>query len=179
MAHLLLVFLHVTSAMGIVAGLGIEGWALVQFRASRTMSDARVALGSTRHVQRFMGLSMLTAIVTGMYLATAYWRWQGAWMGVALLTIVIMAIVGGFMTGRPTARVLRTVGEPRAEEIAAVQRVLSLSYVIRLGLFLGIVFLMTTKPASGAIALLVVVIAAASGILGGLPARRVRARASA
>jgi hypothetical protein len=175
MVRLLLVFLHVTSAMGIVAGLGIEGWALVQFRAARTLSDARVALGSTRYVQRFMGLSMLTAIVTGMYLATAYWRWQGAWMGMALLTIVVMAIVGGFMTGRPTTRVLRSVGDGLgAEEIATVQRSLGLSYVVRLGLFLGIVFLMTTKPASGVTALLVIVTAAAIGVLGGLPARRVR-----
>jgi len=51
--------------------------------------------------------------------------------------------------------------------------------VIRLGLFLGIVFLMTTKPTSGSIALLVVLIAAAVGVLAGLPARRVRGVATA
>ena len=175
MVRLVLLFLHVTAAMGVVAGLGIEGLALTQFRATRNGSEARTALASTRYVQRVMGLSLLTAIVTGIYLATAYWGWRGAWMGMALVTIVIMGLVGGLMTGRPTMRVMRATGDaPGAAEIAAIQGRLSLSYVIRLGLFLGIVFLMTTKPASGAVAVLVVVIAAAAGVLAGLPMRRIR-----
>jgi hypothetical protein len=175
MTHLLLLFLHVTAAMGIVAGLGIEGFALVQLRAARSIAEARVALGSTRYVQRVMGVSLLAAILTGIYLATAYWGWRGAWMGMALLAILAMGLVGGFMTGRPTMHVMRPSGDALgAAEIAALQGRLSLSYVIRLGLFLGIVFLMTTKPTSGLVALLVVVIAAAVGGLAGLPARRVR-----
>lgn len=175
MVHLVLLFLHVSSAMGIVAGLGIEGATLMQVRAARTAGEARVALGSTRYVQRIVGLSMLTAIVTGIYLATAYWGWRGAWMGVAILTIIAIALIGGLMTGRPTMRLMRDSGERLgAAEILAVQRRLSMSYAIRLGLFFGIVFLMTTKPASGATAILVVVIAAAAGSLAGLPARRVR-----
>ena len=175
MVHLVLLFLHVTAAMGVVAGLGIEGLVLVQFRAARSGSEARSALASTRYVQLIMGSSLLAAIVTGIYLATAYWGWHGAWMGMALLTIVVMGVVGGFMTGRPTMRVLRATGDGLGtEEMAAVQARLSLSYIIRLGLFLGIVFLMTTKPASAGISLLVVVVAAAMGLLAGLPARRVR-----
>ena len=180
MIHLLLLFLHVASAMGIVAGLGIEGLTLVQFRATRTASDARVVLGNTRYAQRVMGVSLVTAIVTGVWLATAYWGWRGAWMGMALLTIVVMGVVGGFMTGRPTTRVLSAGGTGLgADEIVEVQGRLSLSYVIRLGLFLGIVFLMTTKPTSGAIAFVVIVVAAAAGVLAGLPARRVKGIAPA
>jgi hypothetical protein len=180
MAHLVLLFLHVTSAMGVVAGLGIEGLVLIQLRAARTGSEARGALASTRYVQRVMGLSLLAAIVTGIYLATVYWSWRGAWMGMAILTIIIMGFIGGFMTGRPTTRVMRATGDgPAAAELQAVQGQLSLSYVIRLGLFLGIIFLMTTKPTSGAIALLVVLISAGVGLLAGLPARRLAARSRA
>lgn len=180
MVHLLLLFLHVSSAMGIVAGLGIEGATLVQLRAARDAGEARAALGSTRYVQRLMGLSMLTAIVTGIYLATAYWGWRGAWMGVAMLTIVAMALVGGLMTGRSTLRLMRAAGERfSAAELIAVQGRLSMSYVIRLGLFLGIVFLMTTKPASGPIALLAVAISGAVGVGAGLPAARIRGAARA
>ncbi len=180
MVRLVLLFLHVTAAMGVVAGLGIEGLALIQLRAARNGSEARTALASTRYVQRVMGLSLLIAILSGIYLATVYWSWRGAWMGMALLAIVAMGAIGGFMTGRPTMRVMRATGDgPGAAEIAALQGRLSLSYVIRLGLFLGIVFLMTTKPVSGTIALLVVAIAAAVGLLAGLPTRRVAARSRA
>lgn len=180
MLHLVMLFLHVTSAMGVVAGLGIEGFGIGQLRAARTADDVRRALTGSRLVQRVAGLSLLAAIVTGIYLATVYWSWRGAWMGMAFLTIVLMALVGGFMTGRPTLRVLRATGDTLAPAaIAALQGRLTMSYAIRLGLFLGIVFLMTTKPAAGPTALLVVVIAGVGGALAGLPARRVPGAARA
>lgn len=180
MLRLVLLFLHVTSAMGIVAGFGIEALMLLQLRAARTPGAARVALVNSRYVQRVTGVSLLAALVTGIYLATAYWQWQGAWMGVAFLAIILVALVGGLMTGRPTSRVLRSESDALGSaELEAVQGRLSLSYAIRLGLFLGIVFLMTTKPAAGPTALLVVAIAAALGFLVGLPTRRVRRPISA
>ena len=174
MIHLVLLFLHVTSAMGIVAGLGFELLALVQLRAARTAQDTRTALTSSRYVQRVAGSSFLATIVTGIYLATVYWGWRGAWMGVALLAIIAMAIVGALMTGRPMLRALRAPdGALGATEIARLRRRLSFSYAIRLGLFVGIVFVMTTKPMSGAVALGAVIVAAGVGLLAGLPMRRV------
>ena len=175
MLYPLLVFLHVTSAMGIVAGFGIEGLALLQLRAARTAEEARLSLANSRYVQRVAGSSLLAAIVTGVYLATAYWSWRGAWMGVAFMTIVVIALVGGLMTGRATSRAMRAPNEslPPAA-LAALQSRLSTSYTIRLGLFLGIVFLMTTKPQSGPAALTAVVVAGVVGFLAGLPARRAR-----
>lgn len=175
MLHLLLLFLHVTSAMGIVAGFGIEGLMLLQLRAAGTAEEARRTLANSRYVQRVAGSSLLAAIVTGVYLATAYWGWRGAWMGVAFLTILAIALVGGLMTGGATSRALRTPNEALAPTaMPALQARLGASYAIRMGLFLGIVFLMTTKPASGPTALLAVVVAGVAGFLAGLPARRVR-----
>ena len=180
MVHQVLLFLHITSAMGIVAGLGIEGLVLLQLRAARTGSDARLALTNSRYVQRVGGVSMLAAVLTGIYLATAYWHWRGAWMGISFLTIILLAFVGGLMTGRPTTRVLRTPSDALGPaELAKVQGLLGRSYVLRLWLFLGIVFLMTTKPASGPLALLVIIVAAVVGLVAGLPARRVRQHAHA
>lgn len=96
-------------------------------------------------------------------------------MGMAFLTLIGLALVGGLMTGRPTTRVLRSTADALgALELTALQGRLSMSYVLRLGLFLGIVFLMTTKPVSGPVALSVIIVAAVLGLLAGLPARRVR-----
>src|SRR5690242_9849931 len=136
MTHLILLFLHVTSAMGIVAGLGIEGLALVQLRAASTADEARAALANTRYVQRVAGSSLLAAVVTGIYLATVYWRWQGAWMGVAFMTIVAMALVGGLMTGRATLAAMREPSEKLAPAaLTALQARLAMSYTTRLGFF--------------------------------------------
>lgn len=96
-------------------------------------------------------------------------------MGVAFLTIVAMALVGGLMTERATLNAMRAPSEslgPAA--LAGLQARLGMSYTIRLGLFLGIVFLMTTKPAAGPVALVAVLVAGALGFLAGLPARRGR-----
>jgi len=169
MTHLILLFLHVTAAMGIVAGLGIEGLTLVHLRAARNGEDVRQSLTSSRYAQRIAGSSLLVAIITGLYLATVYWHWSGAWMGVAMLTIIAMALVGGLMTGRALRSVTDAMG---AGAIPALQGRLGMSYTIRLGLFLGIVFLMTTKPESGPIALAAVAVSGAVGFLAGLPARR-------
>ena len=175
MIQLFLVFLHVTSAMGIVAGFGIEALALLQLRSARTPEDARRALGNSRYVQRVAGGSLVAAIVTGASLATVYWHWRGAWMGVAVLTIVAIALVGGLMTGRATIRAMRSPGDslgPAA--LTSLRARLNMSYLIRLGLFLGIVFLMTTKPESAAGAVSAVVIAGILGLAAALPARRDR-----
>ena len=175
MTHLILLFLHVTAAMGIVAGLGIEGLALAHLRAAGNGEEVREALTSSRYVQRIAGSSLLIAILTGLYMATVYWHWAGAWMGVAMLTIIAMALVGGLMTGRATLRAMRSSADALSPTaIAALQARLGMSYTIRLGLFLGIVFLMTTKPTSGSIALGAVVVAGAVGLLAGLPVRRRR-----
>lgn len=168
MIRLFLLFLHVASAMGIVAGLAIEGLGMVQLRAACTSEEARKALTIMRYVQRVAGPSFVATLVTGLYLATAYWGWRGAWMGVAMLAIVAMALVGGFMTVRATTSAMRGPSDALdAGAISALQARLGMSYTIRLGLFVGIVFLMTIKPASGPIALGAVLVGGALGFFGG------------
>ena len=51
MQHLVILFLHVASAMGIVASFGIESLVLVQLRAARS-ADARSVLASYRYARR-------------------------------------------------------------------------------------------------------------------------------
>jgi len=174
MQRLVIVFLHVSSAMGIVAGFGIEGLVLLQLHRARGGAEARVVLSSYRYVQRVGATSLIAAIVTGVFLATVYWGWRGAWMGVGFLTLVAIAVVGATMTARPMTRALRanSTNSNQVSEIARLPGSLTMSFSIRLALFAGIVFLMTVKPVTGIPALLTVAIAAALGLAIGFPARR-------
>jgi hypothetical protein len=81
MIHSLIVFAHVTSAMILVAAFGIEGLILLQLRQAQSLADARPVLKKFRYVPRAGGAGLGATVVTGIYLATAYWSWQGAWMG--------------------------------------------------------------------------------------------------
>lgn len=164
MLHLVIVFLHVASAMGIVVALAIEGVMLRQLRAAASASDASTALGLARLVQRVGTPSVLAALVTGMYLATVYWRWQGAWMGFGFLTLIAIAIVGALMTGRRLVPLQRDGGPVRAFDVVALRRGLATSFAIRTSLFAGILFLMTVKPQAKLFALVVVVVAAILGV---------------
>ena len=116
MQHLVIVFLHVASAMGIVGSFGIESLVLTQLRAARTATDARTVLSSYRYSQRAGAASLIVTVVTGIYLATAYWGWRGAWMGSGFLTLVAIAIIGATMTGRAVTRLLRVDSVDRHPE---------------------------------------------------------------
>ena len=171
MQRSLLLFLHVSAAMGIVAAFGVEGLMLVQLR--RDAAGARTALGNYRYAQRVGVASVILAIVTGVYLASAYWGWRGAWMGVGFLTLVAIAVVGATLTGVPVARAMRADSDSaRVGADLGLPGTLALSFAIRIALFFGIVFLMTVKPAAPLPALLTILVTVAIGIVVGLPARR-------
>lgn len=174
MQRSLILFLHVSSAMGIVAAFGIEGLILLQL----PRADARTVLTNYRYAQRLGAASLIIAILTGAYLATVYWGWRGAWMGVGFLTVIAIAAVGAILTGVPVTRAMRTAGDgARNGADLGLSGKLAMSFAIRTALFCGLVFVMTVKPQSGLPALLPVFLAAAIGIVIGLPARRRRSPA--
>src|SRR5688572_32301376 len=93
-----LVFLHIISAMLVFTAFGMEALALAQLRKAPDSARAGAALvvfGSSRRVG---GPSMLLLLLTGLYLANAYWQWQGAWMGASLAGLVAVAAIGGLMS---------------------------------------------------------------------------------
>lgn len=172
MLRLIIVFLHVASAMGIVASFGIESLVLVQLRAARGAADARTVLANFRHSQRAGGGSLLLTVVTGIYLATAYWKWNGAWIGLGFLTLVAIAVVGAMMTGLHVTRFLRANSSAGSTLPSGFVGRLKMSFAIRMALFFGIVFLMTVKPAAAAPALTTIGIATVLGVAFGLMSSR-------
>ena len=174
MQRALILFLHVSSAMGIIAAFGVEGLMLLQLRHA---GDARTVLGNYRYAQRVGAASLVLAILTGAYLATAYWGWRGAWMGVGFLTIIAIAVVGATLTGVPVARVMRAgAAVTRSPVERGISGKLAMSFATRIALFFGLVFLMTVKPATPLPALLTVLVAAVIGIVVGILAARWRPR---
>lgn len=143
-----LLFIHVISAMGFFFALGIEGVALAQLRRATDGAALRAALGSFAAVQRVAGPSLLLLLLSGLYLARAYWQGKGAWIGLGLVGLLAVGAISGVMTGRNIRRFrksLDTAGE--VSFIGRAQRILRTSYALRLALAALIVYLMTVKPA--------------------------------
>lgn len=142
-----LLFIHVVSAMGMFAALGMEVLALTQLGRARDRATARTALAAVGSSQRVGGASMPVLVLTGFYLATAYWQWQGAWIGLGLVGLVAIGAVGGVITRRRIGRLQKSLGDGGvgASWIEAFPALWT-SFMIRAALLAGAVYLMTVKP---------------------------------
>jgi hypothetical protein len=161
MLRYLFLFLHVTSAMGVFAALGIEAAALVQLRRADAPTDVRAALRAYGLARPVGGLSLAGILLSGIYLATTAWQWRGAWIGLGFLGLLLTAGIGGVATGRRVPRLLAAAtgsggGAPRHDPV------LWASFQARVAILIGVVYLMTVKPATrGSLVAMAVAIAAA------------------
>jgi hypothetical protein len=147
MLRSILLFVHVVGAMGIFVALGMEALALAQLRRASDAAVSRAALVALGAGQRVGGPSTLLLLLSGLYLATAYWRWQGAWIGLGLLGLVSVGAVGGLMTGRSVRRLRKGLETSATLALLAEERqTLWASFVIRAALLVAVLFLMTVKP---------------------------------
>lgn len=181
MLHTSLLFIHVAAAMAIFASLGIEAVALAQLHRAMDEPHIHDSLATFGSSQRVGGPGVLALVLSGFILATMYWHWRGAWMGLGFVGIVAVMAVGRTMTRRALKRVPQSNdgGRSRALPVDLVPT-LRRSFAIRVALLFGVVFLMTTKP-EPPVALGALLLAAVIGQVvgrGSARAQRVRAPAS-
>ena len=133
--------------MGVFAALGVEALALAHLRRAVGGDMPRTALADLRSARRLGGPAMLLLIVSGFWLATVYWHWQGAWMRLGLLGLVAIVAVGRLMTGRAVRRLDRHQNASGFDAVLReVDPSLRWSFLIRVVLLAAVVYLMTVKP---------------------------------
>jgi hypothetical protein len=144
-------FAHVTSAMAVFVGLALEGVALQQLWAADDYEPARRAVLAFHRLRLIYFPAFLGILLGGGYLAYRYGSGTG-WIPVSLVATLGMMVVGGTVTGRRFARLRRTLSTVADRATFASFRVETQSAVLtnvygfRVGLTLGIVFLMTVQP---------------------------------
>ncbi|MEP6764068.1 MAG: hypothetical protein ABJB66_07145 [Gemmatimonadaceae bacterium] len=147
MLHYLLLFIHVAAAMAMFMSLGMEVVAFTQLRQVTDDPAMRVSLENFGSSQRVGGAGGLVVVLSGMILATSYWHWRGAWMGLGFVGMIAVGAVGGIMTGRALKRLRQATDGGRAGAVLLdVAPALRRSFAIRIALLFGVVFLMTAKP---------------------------------
>jgi len=170
--YLIVVFLHVLAAFAMFAAMGIEWAAMASLKQTTDAEQARPWMRLLALVPRMAGPSGGTLLVTGVYMAMTVWGRQ-AWIGLGLLGLVLLAVLGGTLTGRRLAAIGRESAQGSLHGAALLLRlqdpVLILSLRLRTAIGVWIVFLMTTKPIS-AIALSSLVIAIVLGLAWAAPA---------
>jgi hypothetical protein len=105
-------------------------------------------------------LSALGVLIPGLYMMATSWGWV-AWIVVALASYIGIAVLGA-VNG------IRLQALERSKTLLTVIRnpIFLISWLTRVGIALGVVFLMTVKPVAAAAVLAILLAAAAGAALG-------------
>ena len=141
-------FLHVLSAIALFIAFLFEGVIFIRIRSARSIEQARFFTRTFSRLWVIYVTSFVGILVGGMYLASQYGG-RSFWIPTALLATLMIVVVGGVVTGRKMARLKKMLaGEAAGLEVVLAEvkgNSLVVSYGLRIGLALWILFLMTAK----------------------------------
>jgi hypothetical protein len=165
-------FLHVVGALGLFAALGLEWAGLFNLRRATETSQAREWVRLLAAPRFVGGPAALVILISGIYMSATRLG-PRAWAIVALTGMVVIAVLGAAVSGRRSGAIARALpAENGPISTTLAQRlqdpVLPRSLRLRVSLFLGIVFLMSTRPGwSGSV--VAMAFALVVGLSGSLP----------
>jgi hypothetical protein len=144
-------FIHVVSAIGLFIALAAEGAIFFRIRSAQSVEEVRFFIRAFQRLRIVAIPSFVGVLVGGMFLAS---KWGGGtyWIPFAMGATLLIMLIGGFVTGIRIARLQKalssdeTVVSIEAISAEAKDKALLISYGLRVGLGMGIVFLMTAKP---------------------------------
>lgn len=180
--YTLALFVHLVGAIVGVGGVCAWLFALVGVRAARSVDQVRALLALYALAGNVALGGVLLIVIGGLYMALSTTLWQSGWLIVATVCFVLILSAGGAFLGRRIQALTKAASEAPAGAVPAslVGRiqdpVTRVALHIYIAVLFGIVYLMAIKPAL-VWAIVVILIAAALGVLSGVPLMR-PARAS-
>lgn len=172
--YTLALFLHVGGAIGAFVSIGIWLFGLAVLRRAQRVEQVRAIAWLIIVASPLMVFSVLLIAIAGFNMALSAWGLQTPWIAVAIVSFVLMAPVGPFVLA---ARMYTIMDMARAApdgplsgelESRTHDPIMGLAAQTLTTVLLGIVFLMTNKPALIA-SIIVMVIALVCGLLSGVP----------
>lgn len=166
-------FLHIVGALALFAVLGLEWAALRHLRRATEVAQVREWVRLLAAPRFLGGPAALIILATGIHMTATRWGAQG-WIVVGLAGMVLIAVLGAVLGGRRIGSIARALpAEAGMISQALRQRlhdpVLTLSLRLRIALFIGIVFIMSTQP-GGAGAVVAMAAALVVGLGAAVPA---------
>src|SRR2546429_3490156 len=165
----IVLFLHIVGALLLFAAMGIEFMTVSRLRSAATAEQARDWLSVLGSMRVIGPVALVTILVPGLYMAATSAGWQ-AWNILALLAMVVMAALGAASNAARMPAIGRSIGPlrgalPPEARVPLHDRIVWSSILIRIGIGLGIVLLMTLKPdVVGSIVTLVAFAAAGAAV---------------
>ena len=165
-------FLHVSGAIGFFLDAGIWLFGLATLRRAQRVEQVRSILALVARSGPIAGISLAVLLVAGFYMVVTAWGFEYDWIRLALLSVVLLVALGGGVIEprrRAIARLTSAAPDGALPEPLAQRTqdtVLSMAVYTQVALLLGIIFLMTTKPALVG-SLVTIAVALALGLVSG------------
>jgi len=142
-------FIHVLSAIGLFVGLVLEGFVSVRMGRAMDANEMGFFIRAFDRLRWIFIPSGAGILFGGLYLGSKYGGGT-FWIPAALIATLAIIIIGGLIMGRGVAKLRKALADRDIafDVLSAKARSapMALSYGLRAGLALGIVFLMTAKP---------------------------------
>lgn len=170
--YTLALFVHISGAIGIFGSLGAMVFGAVALRGAQRTEDVRLLTRLITIAGNVAAVCIVILGIAGFYMAATVWGSGATWIIVATISFILLAPFGLLVIDprvRSIAKQARGAPDgPLPEALARraqVQgRMLEMFLSVYIAWLLGIVFLMTNKPATGD-AVLVMFIAGIVGLL--------------
>jgi Predicted integral membrane protein (DUF2269) len=170
----LVLFVHVSGAIGAFVSLGIWLFGLAALRRARRVEQVRALAWLIIVASPLMVLSVVLLGLAGFAMALSVWGLSTPWIAVSLVSVVLVGPIGAFVLDPRMRTILALAREvpsgplPDALDRRTHDPILFTSAHTLVAILLGIVFLMTTKPALF-LSLVVMAVALALGLVSSLP----------
>jgi hypothetical protein len=170
----IVLFLHVSGAIGVFVGIGIWLFGLSAMRRARRVEQVRALAWLIIVTIPFMVLSLVLLGAAGLEMAISTWGLQTSWIIVSLVSLVLFAPINVFVLDPRMRALYAKAGEapdgPLPDELVEGTHDPMIGTVAQTltTVLIGIVFLMTNKPTL-ATSILVMVVAFSLGLFVSLP----------
>src|SRR5262249_15812253 len=170
----IIVFVHVISAIGYSAGTLLSLFGLLALRRAHRVEEARSIVGLLTSSGAFFGISLLLTVAAGVYLAATTWGWQLGWINVTLASLILVLFPLGAVVGMPRSAIASLLNElpdgplPQSADERIHDPLFGTAVYVVVALLLGIVFLMTTRPALDG-SVIVILVSVVLGVALSLP----------
>jgi hypothetical protein len=143
-------FLHIVGALGFFVALALEWMSLRHLRRATTTEQVQEWTRVPTEMGRVGMVSMVMLLAAGIYMMATVWGGV-AWITVTIGAILPMMILGMVVTRRRMVAIGQMADTEHGELSRRLRQMLHdpllwLSIQMRVGIALGIVFLMTVKP---------------------------------
>jgi hypothetical protein len=146
--HLLSLFIGIGAASVLIV-------CLFQLRAARELTDAIPWGMVAGKIARLFPIAILGLFASGAYMTSDVWSWSDGWIVVGIVALVVLGIQGPVIaerSGKKLEHALRENGPgPLGDHARVMCRYWGLWMIefSAIGLVLGVVWNMTTKPGTG------------------------------